>query len=73
MSIKVLDVRWFCSASNIGIVRCDLGPLDGIVYYVGSCSGMNEQVDIEYIAAWGSTFPTNAGDLLFGINNDKST
>jgi hypothetical protein len=29
---------------------------------------MDEEVDKEHIAAWGSTFPNDAGDLLFGIN-----
>lgn len=66
--MRVLDVRWFCGTSNIGIVRCE-HEYDGIVYYVGSCSGMNEEVDKEHIAAWGSTFPSDAGDLLFGIKH----
>ena len=67
--MKVLDVRWFCGTSNIGIVRCEL-EYEGVKYYVGSCSGMDEEVDKEYIAAYGSTFPSDAGDLLFGIEND---
>lgn len=70
MSIKVLDVRWFCGSSNVGIARCDLGPYDGIKYFVGSCSGMDEEVDKQYIAAYGSTFPSDAGDLLFGVKHD---
>lgn len=69
MSIRVLDVRWFCGTSNVGIARCDLGPYDGIKYYIGSCSGLDEETDKQYIASFGSTFPYDAGNLLFGINN----
>lgn len=65
--MKILGVRWFCSHSTIGIVRVEV-PFDGIKYYIGGGSGMDERVDIEHIAAFGSYFPNDAGDLLFGVN-----
>jgi hypothetical protein len=64
--MKILDVMWFCSGhGNAGIVRVDT-EIDGIRYYLGACKGVNEQDDKEWIAAWGSTFPKEAGDVLFG-------
>lgn len=64
---KILDVRWFCGKTNIGIVRV-LTECDGIRYYVGGCLGRDEQEDQEEIAAWGSTFDNHAGDILFGVD-----
>lgn len=62
--IRVLDVRWFSGRSCIGVVRVN-DPYDGIKYYIGACSGRDEQEDIESIAAWGATFPPDAGEVLF--------
>jgi hypothetical protein len=64
--MKILDVRWFCGHSNVGIVRVE-DPYEGIRYYVGSCTGIDENADKEHIAAWGSSFPDAAGDVLFDI------
>jgi hypothetical protein len=68
--MKILDVKWFCGHSNVGIVRVD-DPYEGIKYYISSCPGMNEDADKEHIAAWGSTFPNDAGDVLFGIRGKQ--
>ncbi len=61
------EVMWFCAGhGNAGIVKVD-DQYDGIKYYIGACSGLNEDVDIDHIAKWGSSFPKLAGDKLFGI------
>lgn len=64
--MKILDVRWFCGRSNVGIVRVE-DEFDGIKYYIGACKGMDEDMDKQWIADWGSTFPQDAGDILFGV------
>lgn len=61
------DVRWFCGRSNIGIVQIfDLH--DGVKYYIGLCTGNSEEDDKQMIAEWGSHFPKEAGDVLFGVD-----
>jgi hypothetical protein len=67
--VKILDVRWFCGSTNIGIVCVDT-PWAGIKYYIGSCPGADEESDKQYIADWGTIFPNDAGDVLFGVKND---
>ena len=65
--MKILDVMWFCAGhGNVGIVRVE-DEYDGIKYYVGQCNGLSEELDKQRIADWGSTFPKNAGDVLFGV------
>lgn len=66
--MKILDVRWFCGYSNVGIVRAIVDEFDGIQYFISSCvEGNNEEQDKRHIALNGSTFPIAAGDALFGI------
>ena len=63
---KILDVYWF---NNGGIVRVQTED-EGIKYYIRSIdSGRNEseQEDAQFIADWGNTFPTDAGEVLFGL------
>ena len=67
--MKVLDVRWFSGGHVVGIVRVDV-PYEGIKYYIGSGHGDDEQVDIDYISAFGATFPSDVGDILFGVKNE---
>lgn len=64
--MKILDVSWFCGTTNVGIVRVQ-DPHDGIKYYISSVSGTNEEHDIEFIAAYGTPFPNEVGDVLFGV------
>jgi hypothetical protein len=59
--MKVLDVRWFNGA---GIVKVE-DEFDGIKYYIRHIDGYDEKKDIQMIAEWGSTFPKDAGDVLF--------
>lgn len=63
---KCLGVLWF---NTVGIVRAQT-ELDGIKYYIRACHPhVTEQEDIEYIMDWGSTFPSEAGDVLFGVKS----
>lgn len=63
----IQDVRWFCGQSNIGIVRVN-DEYEGIRYYIGSFEPSDDDmVDAAFIAAWGSSFPKAAGDILFGV------
>lgn len=64
--MEILDVRWYCAGhGNVGIVKV-LDEYEGVKYYIGQCSGTDEKYDIEHIASWGSTFPIDAGEVLFG-------
>lgn len=63
--MKILDTHWFCAGhGNVGIVRVKTDQGD-IKYYIGQCSGLDSKEDERHIAAWGSSFPSDAGDLLF--------
>jgi len=63
MQIQDIDAIWFCGSTNVGIVRV---YQDGrFMYYIGGCAGLNEDDDKQYIADWGSTFPSDVGELLF--------
>ena len=67
--MKVLGVIWFSGASTVGLVRCDV-PYEGINYYIGAATGMDEHIDKEYIAAYGARFPKEVGDIMFGMGDD---
>lgn len=66
MASTILDVRWFCAGhGNVGVVKVE-DPYDGVKYYIGQCEGKEEYTDARWIADWGSSFPIDAGDVLFG-------
>lgn len=70
--MTILDVRWFCAGhGNAGIVRVQ-SEYEGIKYYIGQCTGHDEEFDQQHIADWGSSFPTDAGDVLFGVDPVKN-
>lgn len=70
--MKILDVMWFCAGhGNAGIVRVQ-SEYEGIKYYIGQCSGLDEESDTQHIADWGSSFPAEAGDVLFGVDAVKN-
>ncbi len=61
---RVVDSRWF---NDVGIVRV-WGRFDGHRYYIGSTvEGNFMHQDEERIMKWGTKFPLDAGDALFGI------
>lgn len=62
--MKVLDVIWFTGTACVGVVKVDT-ECEGIKYYINSVSGMDEDIDTEYVAAWGATFPADVGKFLF--------
>lgn len=68
--MRVLDVMWFCGRTNVGIVRVKT-DYEGVKYYISSVSGLDEKKDAEFIADWGSTFPKDAGDKLFGVEHER--
>ena len=69
--MTVLDVRWFSGTSCVGVVKVDM-PHEGIKYFISGCTGQNEEVDKEHIAAWGATFPNDVGDMLFGFDKIRN-
>ena len=69
--MKFVDVKWYCAGhGNVGIVCMD-DPHEGTVYYIGQCSGTSIELDIEHISCWGSRFPVDAGNVLFGYAESK--
>lgn len=66
--MRVLDVKWYCGRTNVGIVRVQT-DYEGIKYYIGAVEGLDEMIDTNFIASWGSTFPSHAGDALFGVES----
>ena len=66
--MRAIDWTWFTNRDGCtGIVRAETD--DGIKYFIGHVAGHNEFNDIQYVMDWGSTFPTDAGDALFGVHN----
>ena len=66
--MRAIDWTWFTNRDGCtGIVRAETE--DGIKYFISHVAGFNEHTDIQYVMEWGSTFPTAAGDALFGVNN----
>jgi hypothetical protein len=65
--MDVLGSVWFTNRNScIGIVRVKT-EYDGIKYFIANTHGKNQKEDEEHVALWGSTFPQEAGDILFGI------
>jgi hypothetical protein len=62
--VKILGVVWF---NTCGIVRVETDH-EGIKYFIRAISGLqSEKDDIDLIAGWGTTFPNDAGDVLFRV------
>ena len=64
--MKILGVFWFTGQQCIGIARVEY-DYDGIQYKIAAVPGNDEEQDAQYIADWGSSFHTSAGDVLFGV------
>jgi hypothetical protein len=71
MAMVYMGARWFCAGhGNVGIVKVtnvDNGE-ESIRYYIGQCDGNDESDDVRRIMDFGSSFPRNAGDVLFSNN-----
>ena len=63
--MKILDTYWF---NGGGIVKV-LDEYEGVKYFIRGYDPLDsddEQTDAEFVANWGSTFPSDAGEVLFG-------
>jgi hypothetical protein len=60
-----IKCQWFTSRSKVGIVMAE-DELGEIFYLIGTGDGLNEQIDVNLITAFGAKFPTTLGDQLFG-------
>jgi hypothetical protein len=68
--MEVLDILWFTNMFGcVGIARTD-DEYNGIRYYISYVPGLNVDEDTERVAQYGSTFPKDAGDALFGIKGE---
>lgn len=66
--MTVVGAIWFTAAyGTVGIVRTE-SKYDGRQYFIGPAKGIDEEQDKELIADWGSRFPTDVGDKLFGVS-----
>ena len=65
--MQVLDSIWYI---NCGIVRVE-DEYEGIKYYIRGLQA-NEwstpERDAQFVAEWGSSFPREVGDILFGVD-----
>lgn len=65
--MKLLDILWFTNRFGcVGIAKVE-DEYDGIKYYISHVGGYNEPEDTKRVMEWGSTFPKEAGDALFGV------
>ena len=65
--MKLLDIRWFNCGILIGIARTE-DEWEGIRYYISAIHNTTTPIkDAQCVADWGSTFPKDAGDVLFGV------
>lgn len=64
--MKLLDVRWFVGMTNVVIVRTEC-KFEGIQYFISAVAGETPKDDSDFAMAWGTRFPKDAGDVLFGI------
>ena len=64
--MKILGVSWF---NGCGIVRVE-DRYEGIKYFIGTYDESRDydmKADTQHIVDWGSRFPNDAGDVLFGV------
>ena len=67
--MKLLDIRWFNGRIMTGIARTE-DEYEGIKYYIAGIEhSSTSEADAQFVADWGSTFPKEAGDVLFGVDN----
>lgn len=70
---KILDAVWFTEMGGrlIGIVSVQT-KYDGIVFYIGTAIGMDEEEDKVRIMERGARFPFIAGRMMFGMDVDDN-
>lgn len=61
-----IKCQWFSGRSTVGIVMAE-DELGEIFYLIGTGDGLNEQIDVNLITAFGARFPQSLGDALFGV------
>ncbi len=65
--MKLLDIRWFNGQTLTGIART-VDEYEGIKYYIAGIEhSSTPKADAQFVADWGSTFPKDAGNALFGV------
>lgn len=64
--MKILDVRWFCGATNVGIACIDEHDNGEYRYVISAIPGVDKKSDALYVAEYGGSFDKSAGDVLFG-------
>ena len=65
--MKLLDILWFSGRTLVGIARTE-DEWEGIKYYISSVDNPSTpEIDAQFVADWGSTFPKEAGNVLFGV------
>ena len=68
METKTVQATWFSNSLGcVGIVQV-LDPYEGFKYYIASVPGLSEDLDMQRVADWGSTFPKDLGDRMFGVS-----
>jgi hypothetical protein len=67
MDMKVLDILWFTNMFGcVGIAKVD-DEYEGIKYFISQVQGWDVDIDTKRVMEWGSVFPKDAGDVLFGV------
>jgi len=65
--MEILGSTWFNNHKGCtGIVRVQT-EFDGIKYFISHVNGLDQKIDEVFVAEWGSTFPAEAGNVLFGV------
>jgi hypothetical protein len=63
--MKYIDAVWFSGPQTVGLIKYEV---DGKVSYtIGAANTGLKDTDVEYILAFGAPFPTNIGEMMFGI------
>ena len=75
----ITGIRWFTNRSCVGIAQVvpdhqkddyrQTGQAD-FKYYITAVPGEDEETDKLFVAAFGSIFPKEAGDILFGVDRE---
>ena len=64
--LSPIKCKWFNGRGVVGIVMAE-DELGEIFYLIGTGDGLNEQIDVNLITAFGARFPQSLGDALFGV------